>query len=522
MDPIPLPPPFRGQKDDIPLVLVESPYARYVKNFNLDDGSAKLRKGDTAWATKTGKTILGLATYGFGSSQKMFAVHSDGGGVGIKFSDASSGGALTDAYAPGGSGSDDEIHTLFFNNVLTFFGEGSLKPASVGCPTYNGSAWGLSGYTYPTMGNPFGGCAFKNRAYILERNSTKYAYSAINAISGATTEVDLAQVISTNGYLYGIRSISLSEGIEQENILCFIFNTGEVLAYAGSYPNSSDWRLVGRFVIGNPIYYNAFVDVNGDSFVITKTALVSLRSLFTQGTEVALTQSISDVITNRWKEVIGFDWETYGANQIYIKGIFDQERNRIVITLPLWIGSEPGYDSGTPDSSYCHRMIYSFDTKSWFEHVTYIPGGAGLTSATYFKGNLYYGTYGGVMKAEGASDYTDDQLGSTDVTYNYQLESAPISAGRAYVAKAEGLDVLMTTDLASQTNYQFIADLGVTTSTAQKVPSGTTSMQKTFVNMGIEGSYIQYKISGSTTSGKTVGLNIYGLNVWTQSGQSPR
>jgi hypothetical protein len=76
--------------------------------------------------------------------------------------------------------------------------------------------------------------------------------------------------------------------------------------------------------------------------------------------------------------------------------------------------------------------------------------------------------------------------------------------------------------MQSATDYQFIGDFGVQTTTAQKVTVPNTSVQKPFVNTGIEASYVQAKISGTTVSGKTTGLKIFGFNVWLESGQSPR
>ena len=514
MEPLALPPPYRGQQDNVPLVEVLSPYAEKVQNFNHDDSASRLRHGDSVWATKASAFPLNLSTYGIGSAQKLFIAY-DSGGAGIKFAEGTAGGAMSDVYSPGGAGGDDEIHTLYFNNVLTFFGEFTLTPSGVGNPQYNGSAWGLSGYTYGGSFLPFGGTAYKNRAYIIGRYSTKYSYGGINAISGATTEVDLAQIISSAGYLYGIRSVSLSEGLEQENVLCFLFSSGEVLAYAGSYPNSADWKLVGRFVISPPIYYNAFVDANGDSYVITSAGLISLRALFTQGVRVATVQPLSYAIQNRWEQVLGFDWAAV-SKEIFIKGVFDQKRNRIIIFLPSYIDED-----GAEDTLNGLRLVYSFKTNSWSEHK--LKQAPTVTSATYFKKASYYGQTGGIMKVEGASGFTDEQIdGDPDVGIEFDLISGPIAKGRANVARATGLDVIVETDMYSEAYYSFIRDLGVSSTTPQLVPSQGSTLQKPNANIGIEGSYIQYRINGTTTSGKTVGYNLYGVNVWAETGRSPR
>jgi hypothetical protein len=519
LDAIPLPPPYKGQRDDIPLADLQSPYAQRVMNFNLDDGSATIRRGDSVHATTTGQFIKNVSSYGSGATEKLFCLYDDAGQ--IKFADATAAGVPSVVYSPAGATGDSEIHTLFFNNVLTFFGEDTMKPGGAGCPQYNGSAWGLSGYTYPTMTNPFGGTSYKNRAYIIERLSTKYAYSGINAISGVTTEVDLAQVIRTKGNLYGIRAVSLSEGVQQESVLCFIFDTGEVLAYAGSYPNAADWTLVAQLSVSSPVYYNAFVDANGDSFIISESGMISLRSVLTQGVNVATMQSISTPIQNRWDSTVGLLWRDYTYNQIYIKGIYDRTRDRIVITLPGWV--DPDEEGGEPDFYYASRFIYSLKTQSWFEHKIQNLLGFGATSATFFGRDVMYGGNGGVRKMEGQTECSDGQFGSSSIGFPFDLILAPLAAGRSKVFRAEGMDVIMKTDSAAYTTYQLISDLGVTSTVAQKVPSSTTSLQKTFVNIGLEGSYIQCRITGSTSPGtSTMGLKIYGLNVWPQPGKAAR
>lgn len=525
MQPISLPPPFRGIKDDIPAVVVESPFCSRSRNFNFDDATAKLRKGDFRHTNIPGEFILNTTTYGFGATQKMFIAYDSGTpGTGIKFADASSPGTPTDVFSAGGVGGDDEIHTLFFNNVLTYFGENSLTPTGVGNPQWDGTTWGMSGFVFPSGFLPFGGNSYNKRAYFIGRGSTKYGYGPVNGISGPVVLVDLAQIVSEKANLYAIRKVALSEGIQQKVVQCFIFDSGEVICFSGTYPNSTDWEEVGRFVIPRPIYYNTVVDAAGDSFIITESALVSLRSLFTQGVDLAGVRHISDEIKNRWEQVVGFDWSTYGVNQIFIKGVFDKKRNRIVILMPAWIDYPA---NAGPDPSYCHRLIYSFKTQSWTEHTVIQVNQGGSTSGTIFNRELYYGGFGGVMKAEGSSGYMDNQLEGingpvADLTYAFDLIFAPLPVGKSYFAKAAGVDVFIESDMYDRVSYQFIGDLGFSTTGQQKVTQQAVTIQKPFVDLGIEGSFLQLRISGSSTSGKTVGYELFSENIWAEQGKSPR
>ena len=129
-----------------------------------------------------------------------------------------------------------------------------------------------------------------------------------------------------------------------------------------------------------------------------------------------------------------------------------------------------------------------------------------------------------VLTVEGAAGFTDTSVetGNALLAYPYELISAPVSNGRAFVQMCGGLDVIMKSDLYSQTDFSLISDLGVKTSEVQKIPDQGTSLQKPFVNVGIEGSYIQYKVSGTTTTGKSVGLELYGFNFYQDNGTSPR
>jgi len=125
---------------------------------------------------------------------------------------------------------------------------------------------------------------------------------------------------------------------------------------------------------------------------------------------------------------------------------------------------------------------------------------------------------------EGATGFMDRKSDdSGDVGYDYNITSAPLSNGRAYIQKVEGMDVILNSDLYAQTSYKLIKDLGVA-ETSSQILSGVNadSLQKPFVNLGIEGSYVQYKISGTTVTGKTTGLVLYGTNVWIEKGKSPR
>ena len=76
----------------------------------------------------------------------------------------------------------------------------------------------------------------------------------------------------------------------------------------------------------------------------------------------------------------------------------------------------------------------------------------------------------------------------------------------------------MQSDLYDQTNFTLIGDFGVSQTANQTVSGNGTLMSKPMINAGIEAGYIQLDISGSTVAGKTVGQQIYGVNLWSEEG----
>lgn len=523
LTPIAYPPPYRGQRDDLPLSILQSPYAEWVENYNLDTGEPTLRTGDELIVQAgVARRCLNLSTYGGntgaagGSNAQKLFMCTDDSSTGITWYDISS-GSLTSVHNAGGgtTGNDDEIHTLFFNNYLMFFGESSLLPANQGPQYYNGSTWGALGYTYP-FSIPFGGAAYKRRAYIINQYSTKYAYSGIDAITGATTEVDLATQIQHKGFLYGIRPIALSAGIQAQTVLAFVFSTGEILVYSGSYPNSANWSQVARFQIGEPIYYNAFIDMKGDSYVITYDGLVSLRTLFLGGETVALQQALTTEQPNRWRQVIS----AQATNQyIYVKGVHDQLRDRLVINIPQYV--ERSDSSRDLDANM--RFVYSFKTKSFWEQKrqNYSTAAGGAGGLAYFEQEVYFGggTLRAAFKMEGKTGYTDDQHNeSTALGIPYKIRTTPLPTQKFGVNMIQGVEMIVQTDLYDETEFKLVGNFGTTETTAQTIPDQGSSISIPLLNVGILANYVQLDISGTSTSASTVGQVFKAFNIWVEKG----
>lgn len=523
-----LPPPYQGEFDRLPLAATETPYCERCENYNLDSGNPTLRKGDAQWADGEASLFPDdmelslLESYQAGGTSSLVFLASDPGGgfVALK-AGTIGGGDFNIDYETGSAGA------LFLQSLLVqdrlYAWAGTAPTLAGGQIYYNASGWQMSatGFTFSSGFKPFGGCVYKSRAYIISKESTSFCYGGISAVQGATVDVDLTGLMSRRGYLYGIRSISLSEGIEQENVLAFVFSSGEVLVYRGNYPDDvNTWGIVGRFLIPKPIYYNSFVDASGDSYVITEGGLVSLRGLFATGQGKATDEGITAAIPNRWGQIMA---ALYGAgvspserSRLCCKGHYDSANDRIIVCFPSHVSR-----AGVVDTTKFLRLVYSLRNGSWTEHVgTTGRANATVSLSAMHDDALYYGisVYSDVYKAEGHHIFADGQTNDNPVGYAYNLRSAPLPTEKFGVHKMAGVEVLMKSDLYAQTSFKLIGDLGAEETAAQTTSGNGTNVSKAFVNAGITAGYCQLDISGTTTDAATVGQEIYGLNLWSDDG----
>lgn len=517
MQPIPLPAPYAGVDELTPVIALESPFCENLLNYNLTRAGAILRNGDS---------ILSFLAIG-SRSPKAIGVYSESVSIAVLYTTNTAWyfyNANTEALllTDAGAVSGGSLVTPFrFNNRLFFFiNSGFGSPGYV----YDGATVAALGYTGSGF-SPLGGVAYKGRPYIAESGEAAYWYGDIGQITGALTKIDLTTVVSdSSDTLTAIGTVTLADNVSTVALIAFIFASGEVLFYSGSYPNSATWALAGTASIGKPTGPRCTIAYQGDTIVLTETGVFSLRELFLKGAEGAQDLSINSRIQKSWTALV----ETISSsllsavNRSQIRGVWDKVNGRLVISLP-------GYLSLGALVRGSYYFIFNTELKSWYFHRSQGVTSTGFINDICYQNNkvllLGDSTTGDlvVWSKEGATGFTDrSDTDAVEQPFSYEVKSAPVSTGRAYVSKAAGLDVIVNSDLYAETDYNFVCDLGVQTTTSQKVNGVSGSLQKPFVNIGIEGSYIQYKISGTTVTGKTVGYQLYGVNLWQDSGTSPR
>ena len=521
--PIPLPAPYAGVDQFSPFFELAQPNCEMAFNWNVSQVGTELRKGDDVLvyhSSLTNEKIQMLFSTSVSGTEELFMLTVDLAGTENFIRNAITGALV---YSPGPGLWDQSGAVNTFNGVTYIYtadsSGGGIRPSIA----YNGTTWAVGAYGGPLL--PYCGTTYKNRHYIGEGSS--YYYSPLFAITGPMNSVSLAGLTAEKTNLSIIAPFTLADNVGSKSLLAFIMENGEVLFFSGAYPDSPDWQLEGTGRIGNPLNNEAKISYQGDILVLCETGIISLRNLFLKGEEEANVFSLDQRVEKAWRTQIENFSSSLDDDQ-YVRGAWDRLRNKIFIMFQVnHIDSDYGTYNG---------LFFVYDTllKSWTFHNNSALAGdvdALLVGLTTFEGKVVYGAQ--VDSANGSkvtiyqketnTDFADRNLvDNANVGYTFDLISAPVANGRAYVQRCAGMDFILSSDMYDRAEFSLISDFGRRVTAGQKVNVVGTGVEKPFVNMGIEGNFIQYRISGSTITGKTVGLKFYAANFWQENGARPR
>ncbi len=519
MEAVPLPAPYGGINDGVPVVALQSPQCESLFNFNVTTDGVELRNGDKIFLSSSDVITQTNKLFAYGDATAAFVVVYNG--VNDVIYNIESGSVVHTIGA-----GQDNYFDLFFNNYLFLFN-------AAGGVYFDGSAWGTIGYTYGGSAfGGYGGNVYKNRAYIIRPDFPQYYYTNLYQVTGALPAeglVDLTTIVSQKCFLVTIAAFTLSDQVSAITVQAFILSTGEILFYEGDYPNAANWQLLGRAKIGQPLSINEPFTYQGDSLILCDNGLISLRDLFLKGSAAAANLSVNSNIQETWEELVQTARTQYNnptgpflksTTTGIVTGLWDPKTSRIIILFPFRLVSP-----GVVDEAGFY-FVFDTEIQAWMTQRSY-GGTRAYRDMMRFKNKVLLLTQTTtrmvVYEKEGATGFTDRNPADTgEVEYDYEIISAPISNGRMYVSRISSMDVIVNSDLHAQTNYYLIGDFGVQTTTAQKINAVSGVIQKTNANIGIEASFVQYKISGTTTSGKTVGYKLYGTNLWVSQGNRTR
>lgn len=181
--------------------------------------------------------------------------------------------------AVGTSASAATIAPFVFRGLIHF-------PAwNGGLYTYDGTTYGATGLTGPTLASCPLGCGYRDRIYLIEQTSTtkNLWYGGVNAIAGAMSSYDITSFFLKGGSIRHIFSISGSYGTRSDDFLVVISAEGEVVVFSGDYPGSAlvTWQIVGRFLIPKPIGYGFYglQQIDNKWLIITMSGVLDIGKM---------------------------------------------------------------------------------------------------------------------------------------------------------------------------------------------------------------------------------------------------
>lgn len=259
---------------------------------------------------------------------------------------------------------------------------------------WDGSSVADCTFTGVTLADLINVSAYKGRLYFVEKNSTSIWYGGVGAVGGgALTEEDLEGAASTGGsiltrggFIVYAGSWTNNIGDVSRSLFVIVTSEGEVLFYNGSYPGdtTTPWGLVARYVIGKPLGYNAFVEVDNDLWILTNAGIYPVSMLFSGGSTVAV-----NGIGRKINPLIQEYAASYPFNHLWY-GRYWPGGKRVYISIP----------TGTNAAMYA---VCNIETGAWctYEFASDVP-----TALAIFGGHPYFGTDSGlvVVAEDGLSD----------------------------------------------------------------------------------------------------------------------
>lgn len=174
---------------------------------------------------------------------------------------------------------------------------------------YDGSSWSTSpaitgsGLTAASLSFVW---ASKSRLWFIEKDTLDAWYLPVNQIGGTATKFPLGGIFNKGGSLIygGVWSVESGDGPSEQTV--FVTSEGEVAAYRGTDPASSDgsWLKVGVYQIGKPRGPRAFSRGGGDLIIATDIGLVPLSEAFQRDVAALSEVAVSYNIETEWNRAI--------------------------------------------------------------------------------------------------------------------------------------------------------------------------------------------------------------------------
>lgn len=348
-----------------------------MENWFPTPTSVDIRNGYASHVTGATLPVETLATYAIGTTSKLFGVS------GTSIYDVTSAGALGAAVVTGLTNA--RFQTVTMGTAGGYFlmmvnGADKLR-------RYTGSAWQVDGDgSGDITGIDTATCIhinnFKNRVWLIEKNSFRAWYLPVSSIAGAAASLELSGLFKLGGYLMAMANWTIDNANGVDDYAAFITSEGEVALYKGTDPSSSTtWSLVGTFRMGKPIGRRCYTKAGADVLVITSDGAFPLsKALLTDRSQLSL--AATDKISNFINDDITSYKDVYGWQPI-----LHPIGNKLILNVPTTV------------NSVAHQYVMNTTHGAWTKFT-----GWNATCFEVFGDTLYFGGATGVYKADTGTD----------------------------------------------------------------------------------------------------------------------
>jgi len=239
--------------------------------------------------------------------------------------------------------------------------------------------------------------AFGQRIWLVEKNSFRVWYLAIQSIAGPATSLDLSSLFRLGGALAGMLTWTVAGQTVTQQYAVFISTQGEVVIYSGYDPASSaTWSLVGSARIGAPVGNRFWTRIGTDVVLICADGFVPLAQVLQLDRK-----NNADAISNRIVNAANQAVQSYSANFGWQVALHPTG-NKLIVNVPL------------VDGGSAIQYVMNTITGAW---CSYSGLNANCWEAT--QSGLFFGGAGKVYQAEyGHDDDGRSILGTMKPAFN--------------------------------------------------------------------------------------------------------
>lgn len=388
-----VPAPIGGWNARDALASMDEKDAIKLENFWPFPYDVMVRKGYTQHTTGLPGQVESLMTYSNPTTQTLFAA------CGTGFYNVGAGGAVGAAVVTGLTNARWQhvnVATSGGNFLLAVNGLDKLRG-------WNGTAWWADGdgthdITGVNTANCYNITLFKNRVWLIEKNSLKVWYLPTDSIAGAANSLNFQSVARKGGYLLAMGTWTIDAGYGVDDLAVFLTSMGEVIVYRGIDPsNSVTWALAGIWQMGPAFTPRCLMKWGGDLLLLTIDGLYPLAQ-YLQSSRLNPKIALSDKIYSALSEA------TANYNPNFGWGLeFFPKANMLILNVPLM--------EGASQQQYCMNTI----TGAW-TNFTGIGANcwAIFNDDPYFGGNGYVGKFWNSLSDDGANI-----VGNAKQAFNY-------------------------------------------------------------------------------------------------------